>query len=152
MYLAISRIDFADLDAKLDQAVKDHNKEIISYSKTSDVSGVITTKDVTIDYNYDPTYERLSFNVGAKHSLAAKIAPAQIIEQHIIQVVHTLEPVAHPDFVEAAPVTTVTGEQLKPSGEDQNAAGTTNTTENKNGFNIKPTIKEDQNEPNLPQT
>src|ERR1700743_5952 len=147
MFLAISRAEFADLEAKLNQAVKDHNHEIKSYQPTSDVSGMLITKDVALDFNYDPTFQRLSVAIGKKFSLAAKIAPHQVIESHILEVIHNLEPavieVSESDIKSSEPATSesvvLTGEQLKPSPEDLNSATTTNQT----GFKVKPIIPAD---------
>jgi hypothetical protein len=98
MFLSISRADFADLEGKLNKAVADHNNQIKNYTATSDTSGVITTRDVTVEYSFDPNAERLTVAVGKRHSLAAKIAPLQVIETHIIELIHNLEPADKPEI------------------------------------------------------
>ena len=66
------------------------NKTITDFQETGNYTGVITTHDVTIDYTYDPLKQMLNFNIGAKHSLAAKIAGDNVIGNHIVALIHGL--------------------------------------------------------------
>jgi len=100
-----------------------HSDKIKKLTTTGDFTGVIDTHDVTIDYNYNPGTQTLNFNVGAKHSLAAKMASDNIIEQHIIQVLFNLEsapPAPSPTLGQGtsgsiAPRNTITNTPIKPT-------------------------------------
>jgi hypothetical protein len=94
MFLYLSRKDFADLESKLNKAVK--TGIVKSFSPTGDTSGVITSHDVVVEFSYDPTGERLNIAVGKRLSLAAKVAPQQVIEAHILELIHNLEPDVKP--------------------------------------------------------
>jgi hypothetical protein len=76
--------------SNLEEAAK-ASKQIGSFTETSENTGVIVTHDVTIDYTYDVTKQILTFNIGAKHSLAAKIAGDNVIENHITALLFNLE-------------------------------------------------------------
>lgn len=80
---------FKTLEA--DAQLQSNSKKIVSFTKTGDFTGVVETHDVTVDFNYDPTYQALNFTVGKKHSLAAKMASDNVIERHITEVLFELE-------------------------------------------------------------
>lgn len=67
-----------------------HCQAIHSLKKTGDYSGIITTDDVTLDFNYDLGTQTLNFNIGKKHSLAAHIAGDNVIERHITDMLFNL--------------------------------------------------------------
>ena len=94
-YLVLNPAQFGVLESACE-----HSDKIVSYQKTGDYTGVITTHDVTVDYTYDPLKGQLNFNIGAKHSLAAKIAGDGIISNHITAIIHSLE---YPVPLEASP-------------------------------------------------
>jgi hypothetical protein len=111
-YVALSPQQFTGLE----EAAKT-NKQIESVTITGDYTGIVVTHDVTIDYTYDPLKQILSFNIGAKHSLAAKIAGDNVISNHIVALIHGLnfptpapapteEPAPNP--VPTAPIDSVT--------------------------------------------
>lgn len=77
----------------LEEQVSQHPDQFKSFTKTSGNTGIIETKDVTIDYTYNPMAQFLLFTIGAKHSLAAKIAGDNVISEHIIATIHNLPPV-----------------------------------------------------------
>lgn len=85
-YLVLNPAQFGVLESACE-----HSDKIVTFQKTGDYTGVITTHDVTVDYQYDPLRGQLNFNIGAKHSLAAKIAGDNVITNHITAVIHSLE-------------------------------------------------------------
>ena len=104
--------------AGLEEATKSC-KQINSFTSTGDYTGVVETHDVTIDYQYDPLKQVLNFNIGAKHSLAAKIAGDNVISNHIVALIHGLNfpPVSEPELEpvqEPAPVTDPPSTQTEP--------------------------------------
>lgn len=82
----------------LEEAAKKSN-EIKSFQETGANTGVITTKDVTVDFTYDPLRQILNYNIGAKHSLAAKIAGDNMIANHITALIHNFEYLPKPEPV-----------------------------------------------------
>lgn len=74
----------------LEQACEKSDK-IGKLTTTGTNTGVIDTHDVTIDYTYDPLRQTLNFNIGAKHSLAARVAGDNVIANHIVALIHGLE-------------------------------------------------------------
>ena len=78
----------------LEEQINEHKDKFVSFTKTGMNTGIIVTKDVTIDFMYNPMTQFLQFNIGAKHSLAAKIAGDNVIAQHVIAVLHDLPQVA----------------------------------------------------------
>lgn len=91
------------------QLVDYKGSDIKSHAETGDFTGVVTTKDVVLDYYYDATKQLLNLAVGKRLSLAAKIAPEQVIIAHATEALHTLavtapvEEVAPEAGVETAP-------------------------------------------------
>jgi hypothetical protein len=84
-YVVISPDQFRYLEDALHS-----NKTVTDFQETGNYTGIITTHDVTIDYTYDPLKQMLNFNLGAKHSLAAKIAGDNVIDNHIVALIHGL--------------------------------------------------------------
>lgn len=66
------------------------SKQIKSWQHDSDTSGSIETPDVTISYQYDPNSNRLTYEVGARHSLAAHMASDNIIANHITKMLSSI--------------------------------------------------------------
>lgn len=89
----------------LEKAAQKAADKIKSYEQTSPTTGVIVTSDVTIDYTYDPLRQVLFFNIGAKHSLAARIAGDNIIDNHITALIFNLEGLNAPvEIVQDEPI------------------------------------------------
>jgi hypothetical protein len=95
----LSSAQFYDLENKAA-----HSKYIKSFKKTGDFTGDIDTQDVAVSYVYNSATEVLNFEIGHRHSLAAKAAPAQVIENHIAQTLHELEPAPVIPEVQEIPV------------------------------------------------
>jgi hypothetical protein len=87
--VSMSQLTFDNLEEQIGQ----HPDQFKSFTKTSGNTGVIVTKDVTVDFLYNPLTQFLQFTIGAKHSLAARIAGDNIISDHIIATIHSLPPV-----------------------------------------------------------
>ena len=97
MYVLVSSEKFATLEA---DALA--SGEITEWKKSDEYNGSITTKDVTISYQYDPTYQRLNFEIGARHSLAAHMASDNIIGDHITKLISNIP--VQPSQADSAPV------------------------------------------------
>lgn len=76
MQLNITPTQFSTLQEKLSA---DHD---VTISETTDVTGTLTTHDVTLSYSYDGT-SVLDIEVTAKHSFEAKVAPESVIDGKI---------------------------------------------------------------------
>lgn len=93
-YVSLNPLQYSNLEEALQ-----NSHAIVDFEATSPTTGVIETKDVTIDYAYDTTRQVLNFTLGAKHSLAAKIAGDNVIVQHITELIFNM-----PGLNKAAPV------------------------------------------------
>lgn len=92
-YLLVTpeRFKTLEADAKASGDVKNW------VQNTDGLSGQITTADVTLSYQYDPTTNKLIYEVGARHSLAAHMASDNVIANHITKMLSTIPAVTpHP--------------------------------------------------------
>lgn len=89
MFLYLEPYQFAALEAKAKEAADANSGDIKSFTASGN-DGVIQTKDVTFDFHYDAGFKRLSVNIGKRWSLAAKIAPVQVIQAHVVEKLHEL--------------------------------------------------------------
>lgn len=90
MQVAMSQDSFKTFEARVRQAIDQPHSEILEIHTTTENQFLITTVDAVAELVYNPGSIMLSIQVVRTTSLAATIAPPQVLENHIMALLFNL--------------------------------------------------------------
>lgn len=97
MQINMSQDNYDTLEDRVKKDMTNPKSQILAYQNTTENQSIITTVDVVAELAYNPGTQQLEVSIVRHISLASKIAPHQVTEHHLLELIANLAPVPNPE-------------------------------------------------------